>query len=379
MGAGEIRYYPLEMDKNMKERESNIELLRLVCMFLIIWIHFTGVSIFVLSEKYVNATGFESVVPRLIHGLCFCAVNTFILISGFFSIIPKAKSFFNLYLVCAFYAGLTYLIHLYQSGLPLNRWLIYNTLMPFGLWKTSTDWWFIPNYMILFILSPILNCVSNTITKRQFRMFLLLMAIPVFYFGWYRNMVWSEGGFNFVNFIFLYFIGRYIAIYGSDERMLKSKTSLFWIICWVCSGLLVGFTEWLVRHRSPSPPWMWYMCQYNSPLCLVSAVFLFMAFKSLRVKNRRLINWYAASCLSVYLVHNNAYNIIQPVYDVIQSTYDSQPSYIAYLLMFVLAIGLMVFIPLFDKLRILITHPICSVLCNLWYKHKSKVISAFHL
>lgn len=356
----------------MKDRQSNFELLRLVCMFLIIWIHFTGYGIFELSERYATQTGFASLLPHLLHGLCFCAVNTFVLISGYFSIVPKAKSFFNLYLVCAFYAGLVYLVHLFQAGLPFNRWCIYNTLLPFGLWRSSTNWWFIPNYLILFILSPILNRITNSISKRQFRKFLVLMTVPVFYFGWYRNMVWSEGGFNFVNFIFLYFIGRYIAIHG---EALDKRRGVFWAVCWFFIGAIIGLVEWCTRIFETAPSWMWYMSQYNSPVVIASSICLFLSFKSLRIKNSRLINLYAASCFSIYLVHNNAYNIIQPVYDLIQKTYDNQSMVSAYFLMLVLSLGLMVFIPLFDKLRLLITNPLCRAFCGIWYKLKPQVIS----
>ena len=219
----------------MKERQSNIELLRIVCMFLIIWVHFSGYSIIECSHHYIQETGFIAIFPRLLRGICLCAVNTFILISGYFSIRPKAKSFLSFYLMCAFYAGLLYIIHLCLTDTHLNRWVVYNTLMPFGLWKTSTNWWFIPNYMILFMLSPMLNEITDRISKRKFEYFLFLQSFVVFYFGWYRNFGWNEMGLNFINFIFLYFVGRYISIYCK---------SVVYRVRWgggLCSGLYLAF------------------------------------------------------------------------------------------------------------------------------------------
>jgi len=208
-------------------------------MFLIIIIHFTGHGIFVLSETYPTRTGFEALFPKLLHGLSFCAVNTFILISGYFSIRPKAKSFFKFYLMCAFYAGLTYLIHLYITDTHINRRLIYYTLFPFGLWKTSTNWWFPAQYIILYILSPLLNKIIDNTTKREMQIYLLLMSIVVFYFGFYRIFGFNEMGFNFINFIFLYFIGRYIALYRLRNALKISKLNGGGGICsvtsvWVC-------------------------------------------------------------------------------------------------------------------------------------------------
>ena len=183
-----------------KDRDSNIELLRLVCMFMILLIHFTGHCIMECSEMFKQQSGIAILIPNLLHGLCWCAVNTFIIISGYYGIRPKAKSFFNLYLQCAFYAGVLYLLHLYITDTHVNRWCIYNTIMPFSY---NPNWWFIPQYVILYILSPILNKVVETTNKRQFVLFLLLMAIVVFYFGHYRQKMlpFLEGGFNFINFI----------------------------------------------------------------------------------------------------------------------------------------------------------------------------------
>ena len=353
------------------ERQSNIELLRLVCMFFIIWLHFTGFGIFVLSERYANETGFASLFPQLIHGCCQCAVDTFILISGFFSIRPKAKSFFNLYLVCAFYAGLLFLLHVYLSGSHFNRWCIYNTLLPFGLWKSSTNWWFIPNYLMLYIISPILNRVVEKISKRQFLFFLFLMSIPVFYFGWYRNMSFAENGYNIFNFIFLYFIGRYIALFCN--RLIHSR--LLFMGGWLILGIVMGVTSEYVHLHEKGLTWMWYLDQYNSPVCVASAVFLFCAFNSIKIQNK-IVNWYSASALSIYLLHDNSY-VAKPLGGLVHTIYDTYHFPIAYLLLLFLSLALMGLIPIVDKLRIMVTAPISKVLCVFWDILKPKVVSLF--
>lgn len=355
----------------MKERESNIELLRLVCMFMIIWIHFTGYSIMECSEHYALQTGFASMLPQLIHGLCWCSVNTFILISGYFSIRPKAKSFFNLYLVCAFYAGILYVIHLYATGSHLNRWVVYNTLMPFGLWKTSSNWWFIPNYLILYILSPILNKVIDNISKREFQYFLLLQAIVVFYFGWYRNEAWNGMGLNFINFIFLYFIGRYLALHYDRAKFFANGGGA---IIWLLFGLLTGIISWLVNTYKLTIPWMIFTNQYNSPLCIVAAIGIFMSFKSLHIKHSKFINWLAASALPIYLVHNNFYIGADKLYKFVTNVYDTMPMIVAYAILLGVSIALVIGIPIIDKLRLLITNPICNEMCKIYYRLKARIV-----
>lgn len=343
-------------------------------MFLVIWVHFTG---YILgTDLYSSQTGFLSMLPLLLRGICLCAVNTFILISGYFSIRPKAKSFFNLYLLCAFYAGVLYITHLYLTGSHLNRWVIYNTLMPFGLWKTSSDWWFIPNYLILYILSPMLNKLIDHISKRQFQYFLLLQAVVVFYFGWYRNEDWSGMGYNFINFIFLYFIGRYIAIYCKSERCIANGGGYF--LFWMLFGVIMGAIDWVTFTIKPFFSWMWFNGQYNNPLAIASAICLFMSFKSMNIKYNRVINWLAASALPIYLVHNNNYIVAQSLYKYATQIYDTHSTAIAYGLIFLISIALMICIPLFDKLRMLITNPISKWLCDVYYRVKPCILSFFN-
>ena len=343
-------------------------------MFMIIWIHFTGYSIVECAEKYARQSGFVSLLPQLIHGICWCAVNTFILISGYFSIRPKAKSFFNLYLVCAFYAGILYVSHLYLTGSHLNRWVIYNTLMPFGLWEKSTHWWFIPNYMILYMLSPMLNKLIDNISKREFRLFLLLQAIVVFYFGWYRNMVWNDLGLNFINFVFLYFIGRYIALYSNESKFVANGGGG---LLWLLFGVIMGIISWLVNMTNIQISWMVFTEQYNSPLCIASAISLFMSFKLIHIRQNRVINWLAASALPIYLVHNNFYIISETLYKSITHIYDNNSMPATYGLLFAISVAIVVGIPVIDKLRLLITNPICNVLCNMWYAIKPRLKEIF--
>lgn len=337
-------------------------------MFMIIWIHFTKFSIIECSEHYASQSGFVSLIPQLIHGLCWCAVNTFILISGYFSIRPKAKSFFNLYLICAFYAGALYAVHLYFNGSHFNRWVIYNMLMPFGLWKSSTHWWFIPNYLILYILSPILNKVVDNISQRKFRLFLVLQALVIFYFGWYRNMGWNELGHNFINFIFLYFIGRYIAIYGQSANNKFVGGSI-----WLVAGLLMGLIDWIFVTKGPVLSWFWFNDSYSNPLCVIAAVALFMSFKSMHIRQSKVINWLAVSVLPIYLISDNVYFVAGKIYGQVTAIYDTYPEYIAYSFIFLLSIMVVLGIPVIDKLRIAITSPISRGLCNVWYKTKSRM------
>ena len=64
-------------------RSSNLELLRLLSMFMILNLHsFWG---------YTHGTGILQAVDFFRDCLCICAVNVFLIISGYFSIRSKFK------------------------------------------------------------------------------------------------------------------------------------------------------------------------------------------------------------------------------------------------------------------------------------------------
>ena len=309
-------------------------------MFMVVMGHFMQHGIMLRSYTFPLQSGVNSIYPVFIYALCVCAVNTFVLISGYFSIRPKITSFLKLYFIVAFYACATYAVHMYINGIHINRWLLYNTLMPFGLWKTSTEWWFMPNYLILYLLSPILNKAIDSMSKRELQISLVLFSIIIFYFGWYRNMGWAQDGYNFIQFVFLYFVGRYLFLYT-----IPSKRSYWLIIGWLLGAVLVS----MVRNADA----------YNSPYCVFMAICIFVIFRNIPIKNNAIINWFSASALSIYLLHDVGY-FRDFLYGSIAKIYDTNNTMTAYGLIFSIALGIMICVPFIDKIRILITNPLVN-------------------
>ena len=62
-----------------KERQSNIELLRIFLMLGVIILHYNGVG------ALYSAHGINYLIVIGLESLCICAVDLFMLISGYFS------------------------------------------------------------------------------------------------------------------------------------------------------------------------------------------------------------------------------------------------------------------------------------------------------
>ena len=148
----------------MKERDSNIELLRIICMIMILNLH-TFLVPETLTWKTIN---YPIILKIISESLSICAVNTFVLISGYYSIKWKWKGFFSLVYQVYFFVFLIY-IFLLAIGFIQFSW----TDLFFRSTCLTHAYWFITSYIVLYVLAPILNVFINNVTKKQLTVFLI--------------------------------------------------------------------------------------------------------------------------------------------------------------------------------------------------------------
>jgi surface polysaccharide O-acyltransferase-like enzyme len=91
---------------NIKVRESNIELLRNISMFMILIIHANFVSLPHIQYNELTSNYLPSITRFLIESLGIVAVNVFVFISGWFGINTRAKGIFSfIYQILFFLLG----------------------------------------------------------------------------------------------------------------------------------------------------------------------------------------------------------------------------------------------------------------------------------
>ena len=81
-------------------RESNIELLRILCIIGILMMH-------TFSSVYSTVSGFNLVYGTFINSICNTSVSIFILISGYFGIKTNIRKIVSIEMVTVFYAFLS--------------------------------------------------------------------------------------------------------------------------------------------------------------------------------------------------------------------------------------------------------------------------------
>ena len=189
----------------MKERKSNFELLRIVCILMIIVLHYCNESIGgALSNVAFGTTNYY--IINILESLCIVAVNIFILITGYFSCDKKSirvSKIFKILSMCLCYGIIIYIIVLLIGNIKVNE----DSLLV--LLKTILDRWFIVIYIILYLLIPYINKLINNISKRN--LLILILINYIFFYMWttiFTKTPLHDNGYGIVNFINLYLIGK---------------------------------------------------------------------------------------------------------------------------------------------------------------------------
>lgn len=272
-------------------RQSNFELLRLILMFIILIHH--GVVMGLGLRGIAGANGWECYLQDcdiplmfMVNGFCVVAVDVFILISGYWGIKTRSNKVLSLLFALMFYtllfASLPYLLqgdikHALLSAAPLSQ----------------TQYWFVREYLFLMLFAPLLNQLFESYSQKQIISFIAIMVLLCCYLGFVWQKSVNKNGYNFINFMLIYSIGRYIKQYGWQLNR------YLYLLGYIILSLLIGSLSIFFVH-SGHKDLAWQMTYYNNPLIICSAICLFEFFKSIEIRST-IINRLSQSALSIYL------------------------------------------------------------------------------
>ncbi len=118
------------------------------------------------------------------------------------------------------------------------------------------EYWFIVMYILLLLISPLLNIIINNIKQEEYKT-LIKLALFVFSIIPSINIFGDEfgtnSGYSLIWFVVLYFIGAYLKIYGLKKRKyLKWYCSIsigLFIIKYICD--MVGLKKMVSLKQFP--------------------------------------------------------------------------------------------------------------------------------
>lgn len=261
-----------------------------------------------IGGGFSYASGSNLVIIMILESMFICAVNLYMLISGYFLCEKETrkpgKPLELLVQVMLFGLGFELLnILLKRSEFSVKG--IFFSLVP--------DNYFVILYLVCFMVSPYVNILIKTLGKEKSRKMLFVLGglfslwptiVDVFqeisgtqWLGLSSvGMLGSQSGYTIVNFLLMYCIGAYLKQYGRKDYKPAALWGLFLL-------MTAGITIWaeIENLGGAMGKTAWAYC---SPLVIGEAVIIFLIFARLEMGSSRVVNLLARGSFTVYLLHS---------------------------------------------------------------------------
>ncbi|MGF7012209.1 surface polysaccharide O-acyltransferase-like enzyme [Lachnospiraceae bacterium PF1-22] len=316
-----------------KSRQSSIELLRIVAMIMIIAHHLSVHSGFDFSSEPLSLNHFWILLLEMGGKI---GVNIFILISGYFLITTtslKIDKVLKLWMQIFTYSFFIFFIFLILGSTPFNLKELITNLLPI----TFSQWWFASTYFVLYIISPYINRLLLSLSKKEYQRLLALIIL----FWSFSATLWGQTFLsdNLQWFICLYIISGYLRLHWNNSLVSGAKYLIFAIFIILLNYILTitfNFLGAKISYGSGAPGRLYSM--QSLPILLI-AISLFLGFINLNIGSRPRINIISAATFGVYLIHDN--NYIRPfIWQTLfkSATYSESTKLIPYSLLWIFII-----------------------------------------
>lgn len=272
------------------KRDCNFELLRIVCMLMIIMHHYV-----VHSGFLSNATPLNELIAMAFSVGGKIGINLFIMISGYYILDSKVKMKKLLKII--------FEVHFYSILIVIFLWfwqrdaISLKNIFPI----TYALYWFVTPYIWLYISSPYIVRFIKNLTQKEHEKLLIIMTVALAIIPTIvlRSTTIMS---NFIWFVYLYILVSYIKLYGisflEEKKKVKKYIALTYgslILIFAISMFFVNNVEKVVTHFT----------SMNSIFCLILSITIFMYFKNINIKENKLILFLSTKSFAVYLLHDN--------------------------------------------------------------------------
>ncbi len=289
----------------MANRNSNIELLRLVLMAMVIMLHFNhpeGGG----AYNYVNSKTSQEFLLHFLESFSIGAVNCFMIVSGYFLYTNNKIKFgkcVDIFIIVIFYKLFNYGINIAEgvdvfsvrnlvtSALPCNYFAIF--------------------YVISYMLSPYIAKVWNVLSLRSSDYLIGILLVSFIGIPTILNIVedlhimnsadglspitikGNVSGYTIVQFVVMLSLGMWIR-----KRQLDISSGIL-IGVYLVSSLIM--TVSIVKLPS--------FHNYSSVFSVINAVCIFLLFVKLKFQNK-IINYCAKSCFAIFCIHTSSFSYL---------------------------------------------------------------------
>ena len=294
-------------------RSSNIELLRIIAACGVIILHYNcaqlGGGYNMVADRSINQS-----ILTLAEVLFICAVNVYILITGYFMRDSMKRNLIKP-------LGLLAELFIIETAFYIVKELLRGNVFSFKTFISyyTPNYWFVLVFIALYMVSPYINLVWRSLDSKSktmllticiglFSVYPIIQDIIQYYYGdtIYGSSVislhGSSSGYTIVNFVLMYLIGCYLRDMEESGIRFRNSTLIPMFILNILLLFCLTNLEHVIsgKHITQTVAW-----NYDNPLVILSAVLIFLIFKNIRIENNEVINLFAAASFSTYLIHIN--------------------------------------------------------------------------
>ena len=297
-----------DLNKNPKERNYGVDLLRIFSMINIINLHVNICS----KQLYLKISSPKFKAIWHLEVFSFPAVNCFGLISG---IVGYSKYRFSnliyLWLTVWFYS-ISISSYLFFVQREIDKKRLFLSLFPILIKRH----WYVNAYFYMYVLLPFVNAGINSVNRAFHKNIVIFFLF--FYSIYYlisrivdlnKNFDFLINGYSSMWLLVLYIIGAYFGKYVILEKnktiiIIFSSLLIFIFATFLSSELHYKITK-SKRNKSKI------LISYISPTMVIQAISLVMIFSKLNIKNKflkNLISFLTPLTFSTYLIHSHLFN-----------------------------------------------------------------------
>ena len=340
-----------------KRRNSNIELLRILMMLQIIFLHISEYGEYAGIAKKLG--GKTEQIYWLVWLMNRCPVFIFVIITGYF--LSTSGTEFNVKRLLKTYIPMLF----YSMTIPV----IYGLIRPHTVSSSqyirsffpffSRTWYFMTLYLLVIILSPYLNRALENLNRTYF---LILIGICFMLFSvWQplsmlepfegiigiKKILSTEGGKSLYDFIYMYILGAFLRRYHLFEKHENIPEKSIWNnpLIYLLGFILMGILDVLIVNIYPDSGIEKIITFNDNPIVVLQCVLLFRTFEKLDLsrfqKIGNVINYISAGNFGVYMIHEHPL-IRSFIWDDIFRTDDisfyNESAYLAKFILIILAV-----------------------------------------
>ncbi len=273
-------------------------------MFGVVFLHYVNADMG-QGFKFVEEGSINQIILYFIQNICVCAVNLYVLISGYFLHNTQRRSFIKvieLIIQVIFFNEIFYLFSVTIGNIDFTLHQFVVSLVPAN--------YYVILYVALYTISPYLNLIINNLSKNKFKKLMITIFIifscytilldvlnNIFGFNIVGlstvSIAGSQAEYTIVNFAIMYFVGAYIRKNDMECSIKKVLLLLFANIVMLFSW---SYSEHLFGAGSTTS---W---NYNNPLVITLAALVFLLFIKFDIKSK-VVNELAKGSFVCFLVH----------------------------------------------------------------------------